>query len=81
MFDKVFADDTARVANFNYFVQFKKFAELGDVLRGKASGRKNDAERILSYNIGIVLYDIVFSWHIIRQLTKRAEPSLAPQHN
>ena len=77
VFDKVFADDTAHVANFNYFSQFKEFAELGDVLRGSSPGRENDAERILSYNIGIALHDIVFSRHIIRLLMKRAEVSLA----
>ena len=77
VFDKVFADDTAHVANFNYFSQFRKFAELGDVMRGQCPGRERDAERILSYNIGIALHDIVFSRHIIRMLTQQAEASLS----
>lgn len=77
VFDKVFADDTAHVANFDHFPRFRKFAELGDVMQGKCSGRENDTERILSYNIGIALHDIVFSRHIIQLLTKRAEASLS----
>lgn len=77
VFDKVFADDTAHVANFNYFPQFRKFAELGDVMRGQNPGRETGAERILSYNIGIALHDIVFSRHIIQMLTRQAEASLS----
>lgn len=63
-FDKVFADDTAHVSGFKYFSSFRRFAELPDVLTGKISGRESDEERILSYNIGIALHDIVFAHHL-----------------
>lgn len=60
-FDKVYADDTAHVCGFKYFNQFKKFAEIQDVISGKAEGRMSDEERILSYNIGLGLHDVVYA--------------------
>ncbi len=60
-FDKVFADDTAHVCGFKYFNQFKKFGELQEVIDGKIEGRTNNDERILSYNIGLGLHDVVFA--------------------
>ncbi len=60
-FDKVFADDTAHVCGFKYFDQFKYFGELQDVIDGKIEGRTNNNERILSYNIGLGLHDVVFA--------------------
>lgn len=67
-FDKVFADDTSHVQGFKYFNRFKRFAELPSVLNGTAIGRENSEERILSYNIGIALHDIVFAHHLYSQL-------------
>lgn len=66
VFDKVFADDEGHVKGFRYFDQFKKFGELGDVLRGLTPGRAYDDERILSYNIGIGIHDIYFAYKIIQ---------------
>lgn len=63
-FDKVFADDAAHVSGFKYFSQFKYFAEIQDVISGKKPGRESDRERILSYNIGIGLHDVVFATKI-----------------
>lgn len=60
-FDKVYADDTAHVSGFKYFSQFKQFAEIQDVISGRAKGRESDSERILSYNIGLGLHDIVYA--------------------
>lgn len=60
-FDKVFADDTNHVKGFKYFNQFKKFAEVSDVLNGTVEGRQNDSERILAYNIGLSMHDIYFA--------------------
>ncbi|MBO7246895.1 MAG: ornithine cyclodeaminase [Bacteroidaceae bacterium] len=67
-FDKVFADDTAHVCGFKYFNQFKQFAEIQDVLEGKKKGRETDTERILSYNIGLGLHDVVFAGKIYELL-------------
>lgn len=67
-FDKVYADDTAHVHGFRYFDQFKYFAEIQDVIDGKAAGRTNDDERILSYNIGLALHDIVYASKIYEKI-------------
>ena len=67
-FDKVYADDTAHVCGFKYFNKFKKFAEIQDVISGKAEGRKSDEERILSYNIGLGLHDVVYASKIYENL-------------
>lgn len=71
-FDKVFADDTAHVEQFKYFDRFRNFAELSQVLLHKRPGRENDKERILSYNIGIALHDIVFASKIYDALESEA---------
>lgn len=60
-FDKVFADDTGHVSGFKYFDRFNSFAEVSDVVLGKAPGRESDEERIIAYNIGISLHDIYFA--------------------
>lgn len=60
-FDKVFGDDTGHICGFKYFNQFRQYAELSDVLRGLVPGRESAQERILSYNIGLGLHDLVFA--------------------
>lgn len=67
-FDKVYADDTAHVCEFKYFSQFKQFAEIQEVIEGKKAGRESDTERILSYNIGLGLHDVVYASKIYRTL-------------
>ncbi len=68
IFDKVIADDHGHVCGFKYFSQFRYFAELSDVLKGKKHGRENDTERILAYNIGLGLHDIFFASKILDKL-------------
>lgn len=68
VFDKVYADDEGHVRGFKYFSQFRKFNELGNVLSGKAAGRESDSERILSYNIGLGLFDVYFAHKILNLL-------------
>lgn len=68
-FDKVFADDTGHVSGFKYFNKFRYFAELQDVLSGKKTGRDNDQQRILSYNIGLGLHDLVYASKIYSRLS------------
>lgn len=69
IFDKVFADDTGHVQGFKYFNQFRKFAELSEVLSGKNPGRESGTERILSYNIGLGLHDVLFGYKIMQLLS------------
>lgn len=63
-FDKVYADDTGHVDHFGNFSKFKYYAEVSDVVNGKAEGRANDKERILAYNIGVSIHDINYAAHI-----------------
>ncbi len=67
-FDKIFADDYGHVCHFKNFDKFKKFAEVADIVNNKVTGRENDEERILAYNIGISLHDINFAAHIYELL-------------
>ena len=67
-FDKVFADDTKHVENFRYFSRFRSFAEVSDVITGKAKGRENNTERILVYNIGVSIHDIHYAFHIYQKM-------------
>lgn len=60
-FDKVYADDSNHVKNFENFKKFRYFAEVSEVLQKKKEGRTNDEERILIYNIGISLHDMYFA--------------------
>lgn len=63
-FDKVFADDYGHVHHFKNFDKFKSFAEVCDVVNGRAKGRENPKERILAYNIGIAVHDVNFAAHL-----------------
>lgn len=60
-FDRVLGDDTGHLKHFKYFEQWRGFAEVSDIISGKAEGRKNDSERILVYNIGLAIHDIFFA--------------------
>lgn len=63
-FDKVFGDDTDQIRQFRYFSQFKQYDEVHHVLIGQSPGRTSSKERILSYNYGLALHDIVFASRI-----------------
>lgn len=70
-FDRIFADYTEQIKGFKYFPQFSKLnygGEISDVLTGKITGRTNDAQRILSYNIGIAIHDITFAYEIYKRV-------------
>lgn len=67
-FDKVYADDYNHVCHFKNFNRFRYFAEVSDVVNGKAVGRESDNERILAYNIGVSIHDINFAAHIYQML-------------
>ena len=60
-FDKVFGDDTDQIRNWKYFSKFRQYDELHHVLLGSNPGRTSQEERILSYNYGLGLHDIVYA--------------------
>ena len=71
-FDKVFGDDTGQIQKFKYFDRFRQYDEIHHVLQGKNPGRTADDERILSYNYGIALHDIVFASRIYEKAKAEA---------
>ena len=66
-FDKVYGDETSQIKNFKYFDKFRQYDELHHVLQGKNPGRTNNDERILCYNYGIALHDIVLASRIFEK--------------
>ena len=67
-FDKVYADDTDHVKGFKYFSEFREFHQIEEVLKGETPGRESDTERILSYNIGLGLHDVLYASRIYDML-------------
>ena len=60
-FDRVFGDDTDHVKGFKYFPQYKDYNEIGEVLAGRDPGRKSQQQRIIDYNYGLALHDVVYA--------------------
>lgn len=67
-FDRVFGDDTDHVKGFKYFPQFRDYNEIGEVLAGRDVGRKSQEQRIIDYNYGLALHDVVFASKIYKLL-------------
>ncbi|MDL2250306.1 ornithine cyclodeaminase/alanine dehydrogenase-like protein (mu-crystallin family) [Lachnospiraceae bacterium PF1-21] len=67
-FDKVYADDYGHVHHFQNFEKFKYFAEIQELVKGRARGRESDTERILAYNIGLAIHDINYAAHIYQMI-------------
>lgn len=67
-FDRVFGDDTDHIRNFKYFNQFKEYNEIGEVLAGRDPGRQNQEQRIIDYNYGLALHDVLFASKLYNML-------------
>lgn len=67
-FDRVFGDDTAHVCGFKLFKQWSDYNEIGEVLSGCDPGRHSDEQRIIDYNYGLALHDVVFAAKIYEAL-------------
>lgn len=67
-FDRVFGDDTDHVKGFKYFSQYQDYNEIGEVLAGRDPGRKSQNQRIIDYNYGLALHDVVFASKIYKLL-------------
>lgn len=72
-FDRVFGDDTAHVCGFKYFNQYKDYNEIGEVLEGRDPGRRSDEQRIIDYNYGLALHDVVFAAKIFEKLKNESQ--------
>lgn len=71
-FDRVFGDDTDHIKSFKYFSQYRDYNEIGEVLAGRDSGRKSQAQRIIDYNYGLALHDVLFASKIFQLLKDTA---------
>lgn len=72
-FDRVFGDDTGHVQGFKYFHQWKDYNEIGEVLAGRDPGRKSDEQRIIDYNYGLALHDVVYAAKIYERLKDESQ--------
>lgn len=73
VFDKIFCDDIKHIEGFKYFKEYKSVTEMTDVMNNIKSGRENDTQRILAYNIGISIQDVFFASKIYDLIIKRDE--------
>lgn len=71
VFDKIFCDDIGHIEGFQYFNEYKSVTEMTDVLNKTKTGRDNDSQRLLAYNVGISLQDIFFASKIYDLIQKR----------
>lgn len=78
-FDRVFGDDTAHVKGFKYFNDFHDYNEIGEVLAGRDPGRSNDEQRIIDYNYGLALHDVVYAAKIFETIGNDC-PEIAVKH-
>lgn len=76
VFDRVFGDDTDHVKSFKYFSQYKDYNEIGEVLAGRDPGRKSQEQRIIDYNYGLALHDVVYASKIYELTSKMDVPSV-----
>lgn len=75
-FDRVFGDDTDHVKGFRFFPQYKDYNEIGEMLAGRDPGRKSDVQRIISYNYGLALHDVVYASKIYELVDGKDIPSI-----
>lgn len=68
-FDRVLGDDTGHVSGFKYFSQYQGYNEIGEVLAGRDPGRTSDQQRIIDYNYGLGLHDVVYAAKIYEMLS------------
>ena len=70
-FDKLIADDynqfVSLVKNSYSPIPEKPYAQMGDVITGKKAGRENNKERIISFNCGMAIYDMIFAAKIVEK--------------
>lgn len=76
VFDRVFGDDTDHIRGFKYFSLFHDYNEIGEVLAGRDPGRRNDKQRIIDYNYGLALHDVVYAAKLFELLEKKELPQI-----
>lgn len=74
IFDRIFGDDYGQISGFKYFKEFPSFNEFSEVLLGKVPGRQSDSQRIIAYNIGLGLHDVLFAAKIEQLMNQQITP-------
>lgn len=72
-FDRVLGDDTAHVCGFKLFKQWSDYNEIGEVLNGRDPGRRSDEQRIIDYNYGLALHDVMYAAKIYERLKDESQ--------
>lgn len=73
-FDKFYTDDERQISGFKYFDQFKdKLQTTTDVMNHRAEGRVSNEERIMVYNYGIAVLDLLFASKIFAAAKKSGQ--------
>lgn len=75
-FDRVIGDDTDHIRNFKYFPQYKDYNELGEILAGRDIGRKAESQRIIDYNYGLGLHDVLYAAKIFELVKQQQLPEV-----
>lgn len=75
-FDRVFGDDTNHLKGFRYFSQYKDYNEIGEVLAGRDPGRRSQEQRIIDYNYGLALHDVVYASKIYELVADKDVPDV-----
>ena len=72
-FERVFGDDTGHVCGFKLFKQWPDYNEIGEVFAGRDPGRRSDEQRIIDYNYGLALHDVVYAAKIFEKLKFKSQ--------
>ena len=68
--DKLIVDDWPQFATFAkpiYTTPDGPDAELGEIVAGKTPGRQNDQQRIINFNVGLAIHDIIVADKIVEK--------------
>lgn len=72
--DKVVTDDWDQFSTFTkaiYSPMPDSYTELSDIVTGKKPGRENDQERIIDFNVGLAIHDIVVGTRVLEKAKER----------
>lgn len=68
--DKVVSDDWAQFEAFGkpiYSIPDGPHTSLGEIVAGKKLGRENDQQRIIDFNVGLAIHDIIIGTEIFKK--------------
>lgn len=82
-FDHIITSDLESIKSFKYFGQFKKLSLLNDVIYDRNKVRSSPNDRIIVYNLGLALHDILYASKIYDALgdADNIELSLDPSNS